>query len=951
MTKRHRLLLSGAAALLLFAAGLPAGRALYAAHDTLVSIDPADATPHVLDGKVEAILPMGNRVYIGGSFTQVRNADDSRVIARRGLFALDPATNRVDETFVADFDVNPDRAADRGVKALAAAPGNNELFVGGEFGTLNGAATRKLAKVNAVTGAAAGGFDAGVSAAVKDLVVSGSRLFLAGNFSSVGGQPRSGLAAVDAATGAVDPDVAVPFTAPRQGNEPRVETIAVTPDGATLVAAGNFTSVGGQTRWQVALLDVASRPAKLIDWQTNRFDDRDQGQFRCASAFDSHPRDVDVSPDGTYFVVVTTGAYTSRGSLCDTASRWELAARGSGLQPTWANFSGGDSFTAVAITGTAVYVGGHPRWLNNPKSDGSNATASPGPGSVTREGIAALDPVSGLPLPWNPGRDRGEGAWALASTPDGLWVGSDTDKIGGWKAPGCEGCEYHQKLAFFPLAGGSAATQPAPIGLPAELLSVGPAGLVKRSFDGTALAAPLVLVPSGDSARVRGAFWLAGFLYEGRDDGRLLRWSYDGTTFGSSAEVVDLRGLPPAHQTHNAIVYGFPVADVTGMFYDRGRLYYTVAGDRRLFYRYFLDQPNVGDVIVGAEVLVASGDGDGLDWSRVQGMTAAGGSIFWSEGADLRRVDFAGGRPRPGTVRTVAQGANLDARGLFFLPAGGGAPLPPGSGAPGAGGGQPAPIGPSAAEPARSGYWMVDDRGRVANFGDAPHFGNIPGAGPASRLTAVDLEPTPNRRGYWVVDDAGRVYGFGDARYLGAAAPGSLGKGEKVTSMSTTRTGAGYWLFTNRGRALPFGDARFHGDMSKVALNGPVLDSIPTPSGNGYYMVASDGGIFCFGDARFNGSMGGTRLNAPVQSLVPDPDQRGYWLVASDGGVFAFDAPFRGSLGNVRLNKPVTGMVPYGNGYLMVGEDGGIFNFSNRAFLGSLGARPPSRPIVSVAGF
>ena len=34
----------------------------------------------------------------------------------------------------------------------------------------------------------------------------------------------------------------------------------------------------------------------------------------------------------------------------------------------------------------------------------------------------------------------------------GLWVGSDTDKIGGWTAPGCEGCEFHQKLAFFPLA-------------------------------------------------------------------------------------------------------------------------------------------------------------------------------------------------------------------------------------------------------------------------------------------------------------------------------------------------------------------------------------------------------------------------------------------------------------------------------------------------------------------
>ena len=944
MPKRHRRALGGAAALILLVTALPSGRALYAPHDHLVSADPADNTPHVVDGKVQAILPMGNRVYVAGSFTQVRNAGESRVIPRRGLFALDPATNRVDETFVADFDVNPDPAQQRSVLALAPAPGNNDLFVAGEFGTLNGTPARKIVKINAVNGAPTAGFDVSVTSAVKDLAVNGQRLFLAGEFTTVNGQARGGLAAVDAGSGALDPDLAIAFTAPRQGNEPRVETIAVTPDGTTLVAAGNFTRVDGQTRWQVAILDVGTRPARLVDWQTNRFDDRDQtGQYRCSAAFDSHPRDLDVSPDGTYFVVVTTGAYTSRGALCDTVSRWEIAARGSDLQPTWVDYDGGDSFTAVAITGPAIYVGGHPRWLNNPISDGSNLTAVPGPGSVTREGIAALDPASGLPLPWNPGRERGEGAWALASTPDGLWVGSDTDKIGGWTAPGCEGCEFHQKLAFFPLAGGAAVSQPQPVGLPGDLISVGPAGLVKRSFDGTTLGPAVSLGNGGDGARVQGAFWLAGRLYEGRDDGRLLRWSYDGSTFGP-VEEVNLRNLPAAHQTRNAILYGFPVADVTGLFYDNGRLYYTVAGDRRLYYRYFLSQPNAADDVVGAQVLVASGDGDGLDWSGVQGMTAAGGAIFWSEGGDLRRVDFAAGRPKPATVTTVARGVNLDARGLFFLPAGVGAPLP--APPPGA----PAPVSPHAAGPAGAGYWMVDELGRVTSFGEAQHFGDAPvSSGP--RADAVDLEPTPTRRGYWVVNDAGRVFSFGDARYLGGVAGGVLSKGEKVTSMSTTRTGGGYWLFTTRGRAMPFGDARFGGDMSKVKLNGPVLDSIPTPSGNGYYMVAADGGIFTFGDARFAGSMGGVRLNAPVQSLVPDPDGAGYWLVASDGGVFAFDAPFRGSMGDVRLNKPVTGMVPYGNGYLMVGEDGGIFNFSNRAFLGSLGARPPNRPIVSVAGF
>ncbi|HKY75247.1 MAG TPA: hypothetical protein VJS45_03840, partial [Acidimicrobiia bacterium] len=163
MPLRHRLPLAGAVVLVLLGSSLPVGRALYAAHDTLVSADPADATPHVVDGTVDAILPMGNRIYVGGSFTQVRNANESRVITRRGLFALDPATNKVDETFVADFDVNPDRTQDRGVKALAAAPGHNELFAGGEFGTLNGAAARKLVKLNAVNGAPVPTFDVSVS--------------------------------------------------------------------------------------------------------------------------------------------------------------------------------------------------------------------------------------------------------------------------------------------------------------------------------------------------------------------------------------------------------------------------------------------------------------------------------------------------------------------------------------------------------------------------------------------------------------------------------------------------------------------------------------------------------------------------------------------------------------------------------------------------------------------
>ena len=103
-------------------------------------------------------------------------------------------------------------------------------------------------------------------------------------------------------------------------------------------------------------------------------------------------RDIDISPDGSYFAVATTGAYASPTSafLCDTAARWELGATGSALQPTWAQYTGGDTTTEVAITDTAVYVGGHYSYMNNPYIGDSVAA-----GAVPRESLSAHDPRTG----------------------------------------------------------------------------------------------------------------------------------------------------------------------------------------------------------------------------------------------------------------------------------------------------------------------------------------------------------------------------------------------------------------------------------------------------------------------------------------------------------------------------------------------------------------------------
>jgi hypothetical protein len=910
MTNPRRRSLGLALALL---ALVPAGaQALYSPQAGVVSANPADNTPNVLDGMVTAIAPVGNKIVVGGTFSQVQEVGAGKpVLSRNGLFAFDPSTGAVDPGFAPSLDVSTDPAVSKSVQALAPAPDGHSVFVAGSFGQLNGSAVDKLLKLDGTTGALDPAFHVTVKSAVKDIALAGSELYLAGDFTSVDGQSRGGLAGVDATTGALDANLNIAFTDPNQGATPRVETLVVSPDGKTLVAGGNFRTAGGQSRVQIAMVDLSARPAQVANWQTDGYN------TQCSEpGFDSQMRDIDMSPDGSYFVVVSTGGY-DRNGLCDAAARWETGARGTGLQPTWVDRSGGDSFTAVDVTGAAIYVGGHVRWLNNNRPNGTSTDAQPGPGAVPREGIAALDPSNGLPLAWNPGRDRGEGTWALVSTPQGLWVGSDTDTIGG---------EHHAKLALFPLAGGTPAPAAATsAGLPGDLYTVAADGTVSRRFyDGSVVGAPNVVSPAGnpDWSSVRGAFAVGNQLYTGRDDGRLQVRTVgtDGATFGPPSDV-NLYGTPDSQ---------FPIARLTGMFYDNGRLYHTVAGDGRLFYRWFSPDSSV----VGWDVFVAGGDGDGLNFNGAQGLTMAGGKLTFSQNGQLHTVDFANGRPVPGTDKVVPNAiGDWSSLGLFVLPGHSAPPTP----------GQLGSAGPPAAAP---GYWMAGADGSVYAFGSAPALGSL--AGTHLNKPIVTMASTPSGQGYWLVASDGGIFSFGNAAFLGST--GAIKLNQPIVAMAATPSGQGYWLVASDGGIFSFGDARFYGSTGAIKLNRPIVGMAATPTGKGYWLVASDGGIFAFGDAAFFGSTGAIKLNKPIVAMSATPTNRGYWLTASDGGVFSFgDAGFFGSTGAISLNKPIVGMAPTptGRGYWFTASDGGVFSFGDATFLGSAAGRTGTAPVVS----
>ncbi|MEU8188459.1 malectin domain-containing carbohydrate-binding protein [Micromonospora carbonacea] len=456
LTRRAPAVLTAVA---LTAAGLVAGSPASAApgHDKVVSAVPSTASPDIVDGTVFAIHDAGTKIIAAGSFTTVQNRNSDVDITRNYVLAFDKATGAVDTAFVP--------VVDNEVSAVAAGPTAGTVYLAGKFNTVNGVTRRKVALVNVATGATVTSFAGpAFNGLVDDVALVGNRLLVGGIFTTAGNaNPRGGLASLNATTGALDSYLTTTLTENHNydgvsGAKAGVgaEKLALSPDGTQLVVIGNFRKADGVLHDQIVRLDLGATAATVADWNTSRYTPR------CSwKSFDSYMRDVSFAPDGSYFVVVTTGGQYS-GSLCDTAARWEAGATGDAQQPTWVNYSGGDTFLSVGVSEQAVYVGGHLRWLNN-TFGGDSAQA----GAIGRASIAALDPRNGLPLSWNPGRHpRGYGVAEMLVTPQGLWLGSDQSWIGNFQY-------RRERIAFFPLAGGKAPHSTATADLPGAVYQAG----------------------------------------------------------------------------------------------------------------------------------------------------------------------------------------------------------------------------------------------------------------------------------------------------------------------------------------------------------------------------------------------------------------------------------------------------------------------------------------------
>lgn len=259
---------------------------------------------------VSAFVIEGNTLYVGGAFTQIAGS------ARNLLAAFDITTGNL-------LPWNPNLTPGR-VETLTASGGT--VYVGGQFTEVGGQPRKNLAAINGSTGAITSWNPTvdGVNSSVQTIKVSGGLVYVGGFFTSAGGQSRRSIAALDITTG----------TATAWNPNPNSSAVrSIELNGSTLFMGGTFTTVGGTSREYLAEVNLTT--GALTSWDPN-FDD-------------AFVYDLELS--GTYLYVA--GTFQTVNGIDKEGLAAVSTTTGSLL--SW-NANPGEGVTTIVLAGDKMFV-------------------------------------------------------------------------------------------------------------------------------------------------------------------------------------------------------------------------------------------------------------------------------------------------------------------------------------------------------------------------------------------------------------------------------------------------------------------------------------------------------------------------------------------------------------------------------------------------------------------
>ena len=360
-------------------------------------VRPWDPSP---DGRVDALTPTSGDVYIGGSFTQVRDAAGG-FSPRVGLAALSPSVNpgatNPNDAGLRNWDPIASGVETADTAAVSAVGvSSTSVYAGGSFASVGGSRHENVAALDS-SGRPIESWTASTDGRVNALAVGNDRVYLGGRFDNANGQPRTRLAAVDALGGGALDGQFSPAAEPACTGPgcTRSEVFALSLRDSALYVGGAFARLAGAPRTNTGAVDAGSGAA--LGWTPN--------------------------PDGNvYSLLATCGTVYAGGGFSQAGgkARRRLAALdpGTGEATAWnPSVEAGSAVRAIARDLDVVYVGG-----NFGKVGGKE-----------RQDLAALDAASGDATSWNPSVPRaGEEVWAINAPPGGsvVYVGGRFTRAG-----------------------------------------------------------------------------------------------------------------------------------------------------------------------------------------------------------------------------------------------------------------------------------------------------------------------------------------------------------------------------------------------------------------------------------------------------------------------------------------------------------------------------------------
>ena len=384
-----------------------------------VSSTPAVGTPHLnptgSTQMVRQLAQCGSTMYAVGYFTSIKRY--SATYTRNNAFSFQAAS----PFKVTTWDPNVNGT----VNSIAFNSDCSVAYLGGQFSSVNGTAAKNIAAVSTSTGAVITAFAHSAAGQVETLLTVGSHVLAGGYFTSINGSSANPyFTSLNTTTGRDDGFLHLSISGNYQypgvsPNGTRVFNQQLSNGGTLDLVEGDFTSVGGQPRKQIFMLDVSGATATVTPWTSAEFN------VNCATVEPFWLQAAAWSPNDATIYIATTGYHPDgvptggfpRTGLCDVAAAFP--ATQASVSHLWVNYTGCDSLFATAADSSTAYFGGHERWANN-----SNGCDFAGPGAVSAPGMVGLSPTTGA-ITFNPTRDRGLGADDMEVTSAGLWIASD----------------------------------------------------------------------------------------------------------------------------------------------------------------------------------------------------------------------------------------------------------------------------------------------------------------------------------------------------------------------------------------------------------------------------------------------------------------------------------------------------------------------------------------------